>query len=644
MTRTLKDILDERAASLVGRDRELTELLRLVDDDRPLVAMVHGIAGVGKSTLLRAAAARARAKHATVMQLEGGSIEPTPQGFLSALGGLLGCPAATADDAGRLLATRGSRTVLVVDTLDRLRLLDDWLRQSLVPALPDNVRLLLAGRDPLSPAWASALGELLSFIRLENLAVGDARQLLRLAGVAERDVDRLNRFAHGHPLTLRLAASALATRPEMSIDQVAVPSVMAELTRVYLDGLEPETRRALDAAAVVRRSTRSLLAAMLETDGEEAWRRLDGLPFAEVGPDGLVLHDTLREAIDATLRAADPTRRRRLRMAAFRQLQSEVRDATPAELWRYTSDLLFLADNPLIRDGFFPTGGPAFSIEAAVEVDRSAIIAIAERHEGGSPAATIDAWWEAVPQGFRVARDRTGAVTAFQLLCDSRAVGSNVVARDPVASRWRLDLRRRPLPPDARVLFVRHMLTRDGGEELSPAQAALWLDAKRMYLELRPSLQRTYTAVHRLDLLGSLLEPLGFAELPGPPPELDGTTYHVMALDFGAGSVDGWLARLVAAELGLEGGPRLDPERRELGLNGRRVALTQLEYDLLSHLHERAGRPVPRVELLAEVWGHQWPGDGNVIEVAVSALRRKLGDHAGLIQTVRGIGYRWSEP
>jgi DNA-binding response OmpR family regulator len=33
-----------------------------------------------------------------------------------------------------------------------------------------------------------------------------------------------------------------------------------------------------------------------------------------------------------------------------------------------------------------------------------------------------------------------------------------------------------------------------------------------------------------------------------------------------------------------------------------------------------------------------------VIEVAVSALRRKLGDHAGLIQTVRGIGYRWSEP
>jgi hypothetical protein len=644
MTRTLKDILDERAASPVGRERELTELLRLVDDDRPLVAMVHGIAGVGKSTLLRAVAARARSRGATVVQLEGGSVEPTPPGFLSALGGLLGSPSATAEDAGRLLATRDSRTVLVVDTLERLRLLDDWLRQSLLPALPDNARLLLAGRDPLSPAWASALGELLSSIPLQNLAVDDARRLLRLAGVAERNLDRLNRLAHGHPLSLRLGASALATRPEMSIDEIAVPTVIGELTRVYLDGLEPETRRALDAAAVVRRSTRSLLAAMLESDGEEAWRRLDGLPFAEVGPDGLVLHDTVREAVDATLRAADPSRRRRLRMAAFRQLQTEVRDATPAELWRYTSDLLFLADNPLIRDGFFPTGGPVFSIEAAVEADRPAITAIAERHQGGSPPATIDAWWEAVPQGFRVARDRTGAVAAFQLLCESRAVGSNVVARDPVASRWRQDLRRRPLPPDGRVLFVRHMLTRDGGEELSPAQAALWLDAKRMYMELRPGLLRVYTAVHRRELLGPLLEPLGFAELPGPPPQLDGTHYHVMALDFRPGSVDGWLARLVAAELGVDVGLQLDPERRELGLNGRRVALTQLEYDLLSHLHERAGRPVPRAELLAKVWGHQWQGDGNVIEVAVSALRRKLGEDAGLVQTVRGIGYRWNEP
>jgi hypothetical protein len=331
-------------------------------------------------------------------------------------------------------------------------------------------------------------------------------------------------------------------------------------------------------------------------------------------------------------------------MAACAQLQTEVREATPAELWRYTSDLLFLADNPLIREGFFPTGGPSYSIEAAAQADRPAVIEIAQRYEGAAAAAIVDAWWQAAPQGVRVARDRTGAVAAFQLLCDSRAVGSNVIARDPVASRWREDLRRRPLPPDQRVLFVRHLLTREGAEEPGPAQAALWLDAKRVYMELRPSLRRVYIAVKRLDLLGHMLTPLGFAELPGPPPELGGAAYHVMALDFGPSSVDGWLERLVAAELAMAARPQLDPGRRELALDGRTVALTQLECDLLSHLHDRSGQAVPRAELLTEVWGHQWEGGGNVIEVAVSALRRKLGDDAALVETVRGVGYRWRGP
>jgi hypothetical protein len=643
MTRTFRDVLDERAVSLVGRDRELSELLRLVDDDRPLVAVVHGLAGVGKSTLLRAVAARARGQGASVVQLDGASVEPTPRGFLDALASVVGAPMASVEEAGGRLAA-DSRVLLVVDTLERLRLLDDWLWQTLVPALPENTRLLLAGRDPLGPAWATALGDLLSSIALSNLAAVDARQLLRSVGVAKRDLDRVNRLAHGHPLSLRLAASALAARPDMSLEQLAVPAVVGEVTRLYLDGLDSATRRTLDAAAVVRRPTRSLLAAMLEVDGDEDWRRLDGLPFAEAGADGLVLHDTVRGAVDAALLAADPSRRRRLRMAAFTQLQREVREATPAELWRYTADLLFLADNPLIRDGFFPAGGPAFSIERATEADHRAIIEIARRHEGTAAAATLDTWWGAVPQGFRVARDRTGAVAAFHLMCDSRAIGSNVVARDPVAARWREDLRRRPLPPEARVLFLRSLLTHEGGEDLGPAQAALWLDAKRVYMELRPDLRRAYVGVQRLDLIGQVLEPLGFAELPAPRPQLGDTAYHAMVLEFGPGSVDGWLARLVAAELGMDTQPRLDPSRREIAVDGRRVALTQLEYDLLSHLYDRAGRPVPRAELLAEVWGHKWPGGGNVIEVAVSALRRKLGDDAGLVETVRGVGYRWSEP
>ena len=144
---TLQQILDERARALVGRDRELTALLTLVDDGGPLVAVVHGIAGVGKSTLLRAFAGRARGPGASSSSSTQAPIEPT---------GAASSPRSarsTTTAWRRLEAGRraprgvGERVVLVVDTLERLRLLDDWLRLRLVPALPANVRVVLAGRD-----------------------------------------------------------------------------------------------------------------------------------------------------------------------------------------------------------------------------------------------------------------------------------------------------------------------------------------------------------------------------------------------------------------------------------------------------------------------------------------------------------------
>jgi salicylate hydroxylase len=69
-------------------------------------------------------------------------------------------------------------------------------------------------------------------------------------------------------------------------------------------------------------------------------------------------------------------------------------------------------------------------------------------------------------------------------------------------------------------------------------------------------------------------------------------------------------------------------------------AAQALECDLLRYLREREGRPVERATLLREVWGHAWTGGSNVVDVAVSGLRRKLGERAGALQTVRGVGYR----
>ncbi len=72
--------------------------------------------------------------------------------------------------------------------------------------------------------------------------------------------------------------------------------------------------------------------------------------------------------------------------------------------------------------------------------------------------------------------------------------------------------------------------------------------------------------------------------------------------------------------------------------DGVRVPLTTTEFRLLSDLARNAGIVRTRPALLADVWGYEWAGDTRLVDVHVQRLRSKLG--AGLIETVRGVGYR----
>jgi hypothetical protein len=108
--------------------------------------------------------------------------------------------------------------VLVVDHYEALTLLDDWIRQVPLPSVPDNCRLLLAGRDEPVSAWPAQCGELFEPLPLGNLNHGEAEELLRRAGVAPADAARIDRIARGHPLSLRLSAAALANRPDLELE------------------------------------------------------------------------------------------------------------------------------------------------------------------------------------------------------------------------------------------------------------------------------------------------------------------------------------------------------------------------------------------------------------------------------------------
>jgi two-component system OmpR family response regulator len=86
----------------------------------------------------------------------------------------------------------------------------------------------------------------------------------------------------------------------------------------------------------------------------------------------------------------------------------------------------------------------------------------------------------------------------------------------------------------------------------------------------------------------------------------------------------------------------VDPMSHTCTRGGTAVDLTPRELALLAALLRRAGEVVPKPELLRQVWGDDFDGDANVVEVYVGYLRRKLDAPFGrrTLQTVRGAGYR----
>jgi len=136
---------------------------------------------------------------------------------------------------------------------------------------------------------------------------------------------------------------------------------------------------------------------------------------------------------------------------------------------------------------------------------------------------------------------------------------------------------------------------------------------------------------------------LGFQAISSADTTMDGELYRTAMLDFGPSSVDGWLGGLVARELGGNGAELLDVEARELVIEGQRVPLTPLEFSVMSYLHEHEDSAVGRTSLLRDVWRHKYDVGSNVVDVVVRALRRKLGQHASMIETVPGFGYRFRQ-
>ena len=293
----------------------------LLDDDGPLVAVVHGVAGSGKSALLRAFSDRGgRARRRRRPRRR-----PRDRADAARL---------LAAVAEAVAAAADGPLVLVIDTAERLRLLDGWLRLTLPARRCPRTR---ASCSPPAtrpaPSGAPRSASCCATVPLGPLAPGGRGRGAARAGLDETQAAWVNRFVRGHPLSLQLAASAIRERPDAPEDAV-LPTVVQELA-----GALPRRARPGDARGArrhLRAAPRHALAARRAAAGRAAAGGVRAARGAAVrrarprGPGDPRHRPRGRRRAAARDRPGAPSRVPRGGLAADPRASSPARPARPA--------------------------------------------------------------------------------------------------------------------------------------------------------------------------------------------------------------------------------------------------------------------------------------------------------------------------
>jgi len=389
---TLAQRLQRRDAErFVGRDRELAFFDSLFTDDPPAqVVHVHGAGGIGKSTLLREVARHAVGRGWQPHVIEGREVGPVPGDIEAAVSG----------------ARSEERPLLLFDTYERMSAVDAWLRGRLLPSLPGRAIIILAGRRPPEPGWFRDGWERLTVeLSLAPFGAAEGLALLHAHGLTDDELGRrIVAWADGSPLALSLAADA-ARREGADWDHERIHEqpnlVQAILQRLARTELDRGNLEVAAVAAIVRSCNRELLADVLpEVDPDAAYAWLQSLSFSERVGDGVALHELVRQAITADLRASRPERDGELRCRIADHHYRRGRHVGT----RVLVDLVDLVRNPTIRWGFGADGSTTHRPDLWRADDLDAARALFERHRHGA------AWWKATERLLVEAPDRAVTV------------------------------------------------------------------------------------------------------------------------------------------------------------------------------------------------------------------------------------------
>ncbi|NBD28356.1 LuxR family transcriptional regulator [Paenibacillus glycinis] len=321
---------------IVGRETELEQFEGLLQggSDRKFdgAAMLHvyGTGGVGKSTFLRLCQHAAEQTGAYFMQLDSRDFVHTEPGVTEALfRKFIDCEAIEErqflsekewklkdliEAFRNMPPERG--VVLAFDTFEEMQDMETWLRDRLIPWLPEGGIVLTAGRYPLKGSWVQkpAWRERLKQVLINHLDRSDCMDYLQRCGLSDENrMERIWRQTKGHPLTLSLAAA----RDGKEESHAGVPNQIwfGEIAALWLKEVpNQELRKWVEAASILRHFNLELLEhVMQEKLSPIIFDQLVAFSFVRKSERGWQLHDLMQDSVSELLKERSPRLYKQLR-------------------------------------------------------------------------------------------------------------------------------------------------------------------------------------------------------------------------------------------------------------------------------------------------------------------------------------------
>jgi hypothetical protein len=461
---------------MVGRMKELSLCHDLLQSDKHVLLHFYGPGGIGKTTVLEAFRDSCLATNLTVTLIDGRHIEATPEAFLQAV------------------AERSS--IILIDTFERLRPLEGWLRDFYIPSLSEDTRLVFCGRGPLDDAWRSDAGwqRLTKEIAIGNLTQIETHDFLTARNVPAAQHALAFDVTHGYPLALSLIAEVCAQNGDIPLES---PDILQTLLRRFVDDIPSNAHReALEISALFRITNESVLAALLPQHPvsltHELFTWLAGVSFMERSALGIFPHDLAREAILADLRWRHPERFTNLHRQARAYFIRRFREVISTEQPHLIQDYIFLhKDNPIIRDAFTwdeKEGGSSGAFaEIALFTDIPKLRQMVATHEGTDAAQLFTHWATHPAHHAMVFRESFGGEPlGFLSFLDIAKIEESNAKIDPAVASALAYLKQQnvTLKPDKSesIIYFRFWMTKDNYQAVSPLQSQILVQCVRHYL------------------------------------------------------------------------------------------------------------------------------------------------------------------